>query len=76
MYYDVLKNKIFEQSEVYDKVKNGDRSSVVWKEFHDVKWGTRDSNYLNRNRLAHFILYAKIDDEETIKFLFEEELQK
>ena len=41
MYFDVLKNKIFEQAEVYDKVKNGERSSVVWKAFHDAEWGTR-----------------------------------
>lgn len=75
MYFDVLKNKIFEQAEVYDKVKNGERASVVWKAFHDTEWGTRDCNYLNRNRLAHYILYAQIDDEEMIKFLFTEELQ-
>ena len=75
MYLDILKNKIFEQAEVYDKVKNGERSSVVWKAFHDTEWGIRDFNYLNRNRLAHYISYARIDDEETIKFLFVEELQ-
>ena len=75
MYFDVLKNKIFEQAEVYDKVKNGERSSVVWKAFHDAEWGTRDCNYLSRNRLAHYILHARIDDDEMIKFLFTEELQ-
>lgn len=37
--------------------------------------GTRDSKYLNRNRLAHYILYTQIDDEDTIQFLFEEGLQ-
>ena len=75
MYFNVLKNKIFEQSEVYVKVKHGEVASVSWKEFQDSEWGTRDANYLNRNRLAHYLLFAKIDDEDTIEFLFKEELK-
>lgn len=75
MYLNLIKDKLFEQSEVYNRVKRGDISSVQYKKFYDAKWGTSDENYTNRNRLAHYLLYAHIDDEQMILFLFEEELK-
>lgn len=75
MYLNLIKNKLFEQSEVYNRVKRGDCSSVQYKKLYDAKWGTRDENYTNRNRLAHYLLYAHIDDKQMILFLFEEELK-
>ena len=75
MYLSLIKDKLFEQAEVYNRVKRGDISSVQYKKLYDAKWGTRDENYTNRNRLVHYLLYAHIDDEQMIIFLFEEEIK-
>ena len=75
MYLSLIKDKLFEQAEVYNRVKRGDSSSVQYKKLYDAKWGTRDENYTNRNRLVHYLLYAHIDDEQIILFLFEEEIK-
>ena len=37
--------------------------------------GTDDENYIDRLRLAYYLLYCHIDDEEAVAFLFEEELK-
>lgn len=71
----LIKEKLFEQSEVYRALKNGDASSIQYIEYKDKKWGTRDTNYKNRMRLAYYLLYAKIDDENIIVYLFQEELK-
>ncbi len=36
---------------------------------------TSDANYVNRMRMAYYLLYAKIDDENMIAYLFQEELK-
>lgn len=71
----LIKEKLFEQYEVYRALKNGDTSSIQYIEYKDKKWGTRDTNYKNRMRLAYYLLYAKIDDENIIVYLFQEELK-
>ena len=71
----LVKDKLFEQSEVYRALKSGESASVQYSGYKDEKWGTRDSNYLNRMRLAYYLLYAQIDDEDTIVYLFQEELK-
>lgn len=76
MYYTMLiKEKLSEQSEVYQALKSGESTSVQYNEYKDEKWGTKDANYLNRMRLAYYLLYAQIDDEVTIVYLFQEELK-
>jgi len=75
MYTELLKNKIFEQSWVYQAVKGGDPSSVQYRASHDPQWGTSDGNYIGRMRLAYYLLYAGIDDEDVTAFLFREELK-
>lgn len=75
MYTMLIKEKLFKQSEVYQVLKNGDTASVQYSEYKDAQWGTRDANYLNRMRMAYYLLYAKTDDENTIVYLFQEELK-
>lgn len=74
-YTELIKEKIFEQDVVYRKLKNKDASSIQYNGYYDQKWGTRDANYLNRMRLAYYLLYAGIDDEDTAAYLFGEELK-
>ncbi|MCH5270328.1 MAG: hypothetical protein J1E83_06215 [Lachnospiraceae bacterium] len=75
MYTELIKEKLFEQSETYRVLKSGDTSFVQYNGYRDERWGTRDANYLNRMRLAYYLLYANIDDEDIIVYLFQEELK-
>ncbi len=70
-----LKAKIEEQQEVYHALKKGDGSAVRYKEFQNGEWGTDDENHMNRLRLAYYLLYCHIEDEEAVAFLFREELK-
>lgn len=70
-----LKSKIEEQQAVYDALKEGDNTMVCYKEFQNGEWGTDDENYTNRLRLAYYLLYCYIEDEEAAASLFEEELK-
>ena len=70
-----LKSKIEEQQAVYDALKEGDNTMVCYKEFQNGEWGTDDENYTNRLRLAYYLLYCHIEDEEAAASLFEEELK-
>lgn len=73
--YEQLKYKIEEQQAVYHALKAGDASTVRYKEFQNGEWGTDDENYVNRLRLAYYLLYCHIEDEEAVVFLFQEELK-
>lgn len=64
MYTELVCNKLYEQEKVYQRFKNGDASTVQYQEFYDKEWGTRDANYVNRERLAYYLLYMDIDDED------------
>lgn len=75
MHTELIKAKLFEQSEIYQVVKNGDTSFVQYNGYYDERWGTGDANYLNRMRLAYYLLYANIDDEDLTVYLFQEELK-
>ncbi len=70
----LLKEKLKEQEKVYALLKAGDTSLVCYKEFQNGEWGTDDANYTNRLRLAYYLLYWKIEDEDTVAYLFQEEL--
>lgn len=70
-----LMEKIREQRDVYDSLKKGDAGLVCYREFENGEWGTDDANYTNRLRLAYYILYCGIDDEEAAAYLFGEELK-
>lgn len=70
-----LKSKLEEQQAVYQDLKAGNEGTVRYKEFHNGEWGTDDENYTNRLRLAYYLLYCHIEDEEVVVFLFEEELK-
>ena len=75
MHTELIKAKLFEQSETYQALKSGDTSLVQYSGYYDERWGTGDANYLNRMRLAYYLLYANIDDEDLIVYLFQEELK-
>ncbi len=75
MWMEQLRAKIKEQQAVYQALKEGDDSAVCYKEFQNGKWGTDDENYTNRLRLAYYLLYCHIEDEETVVYLFGEELK-
>ncbi len=70
-----LKTKIEEQQAVYHALKEGDAHTVCYREYQDGKWGTGDANYTNRLRLAYYLLYCHVEDEEATVFLFQEELK-
>ena len=70
-----LKSKIEEQQYVYQALKAGNDGTVCYKEFHNGEWGVDDENYTNRLRLAYYLLYCHIEDEEATAFLFQEELK-
>ncbi len=70
-----LKAKIEEQREVYHALKEGNADTVCYKEFQNGEWGTDDENHTNRLRLAYYLLYCHIDDEEAVVYLFQEELK-
>ena len=72
---ELLEQKLFEQSKVYQALKSGEYSLVQYIEQYDKVWGKSDRNYLNRMRLAYYLLYAHIDDEKTVAYLFQEELK-
>lgn len=75
MHTELIKAKLFEQSETYQALKSGDTSLIQYSGYYDERWGTGDANYLNRMRLVYYLLYANIDDEDVIVYLFEEELK-
>ncbi|MCI8801673.1 hypothetical protein NSB25_04520 [Acetatifactor muris] len=70
-----LKEKLEEQRKVYEALKAGDAGLVCYKEFQNGEWGTDDANYTNRLRLAYYLLYDQIDDENIVEYLFREELK-
>lgn len=72
---ELLKEKLFYQEKIFQEVKNGDDSQIKYVEQHDKVWGRKDKNYLNRMRLVYYILYAHIDDENMVVYLFQEELK-
>lgn len=72
---ELIKEKLFEQSKVYQELKNGEYSQIQYVEQYDKIWGKCDRNYLNRMRLAYYLLYAHIDDENVVVYLFQEELK-
>lgn len=72
---ELVKEKLFEQSKVYQALKSGEYSQVQYVEQYDKVWGKSDRNYLNRMRLAYYLLYAHIDDENIVVYLFQEELK-
>lgn len=71
----ILYKKILEQEAVYEALKHGDTHQVQYREYCDKEYGTQDANYRNRARLAYYLLYADVDDEETVLYLFQEELK-
>lgn len=71
----LLENKLSHQKEVYEDFKNNRCPSVCYKCHEDDKWGVSDENYTNRLRLAYYMFYEKIDDEDVVIALFEEELK-
>jgi len=75
MYADILREKLMEQKQVYKMFKENDTSLVCYKEEHDKNYGQMDANYINRMRLSYYLFYEKIDDEDTVAALFEEELK-
>lgn len=75
MYIDLVKNKISEQQEIYRHLKANETDTICYKKTYDKIYGTKDENYINRKRLAYYLLYEKIDDEEAIAYLFQEELK-
>ncbi len=72
---DGLKAEIEKQQEAYHALKEGDVGAVCYKEFQNGEWGTDDENYTNRLRLAYYLLYCHVDDEEAVVYLFQEELK-
>lgn len=74
-YIVLLRNKLLEQRDIYVALKSGQKETVCYKEYRDDIYGTQDANYTNRLRLACFLFYEKIDDEEIIFYLFQEELK-
>ena len=72
---DKLKEKLKEQQKVYVSLKAGNTDTVCYKEFQNGEWGTDDANYVNRLRLAYYLLYWKIKDEDAVAYLFQEELK-
>ena len=75
MYVDLVRNKLLEQQTVYQSIKENDYSAVCYKGYKDKEYGLRDENYTNRMRFAYYLLYERIDDENVIARLFEEELR-
>jgi len=75
MWMDKVKAKIGEQKKVYEALKKGDESMVCYKEFENGTWGTDDANYTNRLRLSCYLLYFHVEDEETVSWLFKEEIK-
>lgn len=74
MYLDLLRAEILKQREVYLALKAGRKESVCYKSYRHPEFGTQDENYENRLRLAYYLLYEKVEDEEVIFWLFQEEL--
>lgn len=56
-------------------MKAGEDDTVRYREFQNGEWGTDDENYTNRLRLAYYLLYCHIEDEEAVAFLFQDELK-
>ncbi|MDE7328012.1 MAG: hypothetical protein K2N63_17325, partial [Lachnospiraceae bacterium] len=74
-YLNLLETELMKQHDVYLAVKEGHRDSVCYKAYRDKEWGTQDANYTGRLRLACYLLYEKEGDEETVAWLFREELK-
>ncbi len=74
-YHDLLQAEIGKQREIYLALKAGQQKSVFYQPYQDKKYGTQDANYQNRLRLAYYLLYEKVEDEEIIFWLFQEELK-
>ncbi len=75
MYHELIKSRIYEQAAVYQQLKDGHTDSVRYMKSCDESRCVSDSNYVNRSRLAHYLLYAGIDDEAAVLYLFQEELK-
>ena len=74
-YIDLLKKELSKQREVYLALKEGFWEDVCYKPYQDKEYGTQDANYTGRLRLAYYLLYEKEGDEQTIVWLFLEELK-
>ena len=75
MHRELIRSKLFEQEPVYQAIKAGDVASVQYSGYRDKEWGINDANYLNRMCMAYYLLYAEIDDEDLVAYLFGEELK-
>lgn len=75
LYRETVKECIKNQSELFQKVKNGDYFEVCYQQKQTEKYGICDKNYTSRLRLAYYILFEKADCEDIVKRLFEEELK-
>lgn len=73
---ELVKEKLFEQIKVYQELKSGEYSQVQYVEQYDKVWGKSDRNYLNRMRLAYYLLYAQIDDENAVVSRLVEDLSR
>lgn len=74
-YAQLLWDRLAEQETVYRAVLAGDLSKVCHDPYQDSTYGTQDANYRSRTRLAYYLLYAGIRDEQTTLTLFQEELK-
>lgn len=71
----MLKERLAEQEKVYKELAAGQGETVCYLPFTDGRRGTADVNHKNRLRLTCYLLYHRVDDEERIRWLFEEELK-
>ena len=74
MYRQKLLDKINEQKAVYEKVLSGDFETVRYKKGYREEWGVSDENYINRMRLAYYLIFNGIDNEDLTRRLLEYEV--
>lgn len=74
MYRKMITDKINEQKEVYEKALAGDLETVRYKKRYSKEWGVSDEHWINRLRLAYYLIFNNIYNEELTLRLFEEEV--
>lgn len=74
MYRQKLLDKINEQKSVYEKALSGDFETVRYKKSYSEEWGISDENHTNRLRLAYYLMFNEIDNEDLTRRLFEYEV--
>lgn len=74
-YLDLLRTELLKQREIYLALREGCGENVCYKPYKDKEWGTQDTNYTARLRLAYYLLYEGEGDEKSIVWLFREELK-